>query len=203
MIVLSSVALVISAGSGYFNIVRQTDYLSGIVTIIPIALARGTEIIFYDEISINLINSGNRTAVIDHIDLIVDQSLAKQGAENNCMNGTKFRTDFETLVIKEKEIVAKKVKIIPLGRSDEEKLKSGHNITLALSDENKKRDSFLIEMCLGIGVSTPALANRYKIIPFLQFETVKDRYEFSFSSDRERLSKPFEILRQSGSIFSD
>jgi hypothetical protein len=110
-ITLSLLAFIISAGSAYFNIVRQIDDVRVTVGDGPYLFLddRGRTALFGDQ-QITVINSGNRSAAITDVTLVVSKGSEKLESVSECTKPETISMYYATdgFVIKPGEITVQK-----------------------------------------------------------------------------------------------
>jgi hypothetical protein len=163
--VMSSVAFVVSISVAFFTVVRQEDNISVVFRDTPFLMRDDGEslMVKWGELSIVLINNGNRPAVVSHIALRVHEYIKER--VNEC-DGSEaatvtFETDFEPVVLKEKEVTFKKIGIRSTASNSRQKLEKidVNSYRVMVDDSNKGKEKIPLEVCLYVGLSTPSLAD--------------------------------------------
>jgi hypothetical protein len=195
---IAMLALVISAVTAYFNIVRRSDEVSIVIPTFPGHWIEGKNLIL-SEFTIVLINTGDRDAVLDLIWLTVDQTTPGHDA-TDCKKGESVGVDGEPVVIKAKSAISKRFN--PIALSDEKGEKS--TIEVKLSEENIRNESFPLEVCIDLQISTPAEALTWKTISISRSEQFrKDGKHVNPGFVSHDTTRPIVIVRHVGSIFGD
>jgi hypothetical protein len=161
---VSLIALTISGIGAYFTILRVQDNVSVIFAGAPIAYWNEQDelSVFPDKENVNaiFINSGNRPAVIIWINLFFIQHATTKS--DNCAkhpygNEATFQTDFEPLVVKEREVLTKKLKT-SISSDTNIKKKDDGNFAFPLMSELRDQSYINVTVCAAIRIATPSVA---------------------------------------------
>jgi hypothetical protein len=212
---ISFLALAISGGNAYFSTLRLEDHLSVIFTNAPLAFWNDDDHLVVPpenlEATAIFINSGNRGAIVISLDLFfVQYSQAKPDYCANYVygNGATFSTDFTPLVVREKEVTSKKVKIASFhGGQNVQKDKEGayyFPIDGAKVDKNVVQ----VSVCAAIRVATPSIALHDTSVFAFTYSAVKGRGLYSGDTTAaDPLDKlwrtPQELIKETRTIFSE
>ena len=194
---LSVLAFLMSLATAYLTIIRQTDELRLVISSAPATFIEKRRIELGD-FSVSYINSGNRSAVIHYIWVIIDQETP--GPSSNCARGREAGFDPTAVVIKEKEVVATRIK----AHRVDVKSEKDERIGVPLTNENLKSGYFPYEVCLGFFISTPSQVMVKRTVSV--FKT--DKYDLvngfvGQSSDEKKTDRPLVLIRRTGNIFTD
>jgi hypothetical protein len=201
-ITLSSLALVISASSAYYNILRQQDDLR-----VVIGEAPG---IFYDTNARNIaiiggqgltfINSGNRAAAIMNVSLVIATPLKDENSPKCSTTSTyELRYLFEPFVMKPGELTVKSLQDMPIGSirpSDPRVRLLPHELF-----DIKLHDHIII--CLFFEVETPSSFNaKVEVILYdTNFLSEKEFDETQWPVPVKDGTPPAILIQKTGSIF--
>jgi hypothetical protein len=205
---LSILAFGISAGSAYYNIVRQSDHVRILIHTTPFITLDQDRTRFAAEPNetVLFINSGNRTAAITAVDLRVDQDRAKP-EECGATAGIQLEYDIEPLVLKPGEIVAKTMKL--KGKRPPEYIgvdplavNANGFVTFPVSNENMARDTLWIRVCMEIWVVTPDEYRSFTQIELYRSEIdINGQYILPTFKSSGWINEPRSLVQRSGSIF--
>jgi hypothetical protein len=189
---LSILAFLLSTISAYFTSLRQSDRLSIILSSTPAIFIQDKKIVPSSFLAV-FVNSGNRAAVVHHMILAVDQETPGRDRAN-CPKAIFAGWDVEGLVVKEKEIANKLVKLGGAGGIDPK---------IPISEENLKRGTFPLEVCLSVRLSTPSQAMIEKRVSIIRDENFSVARGFSVTTAEGYALGPFVLVARSGNIFMD
>jgi hypothetical protein len=159
----------------------------------------------WQELSVVLINNGNRPAVISRVSLHIHEydEDRKFECEYNAAVTSTFETDFEPVVLKEKEVTYKKLNIgstfVSRGEKTIEKVDAKSYRTL-LSEKNKGKEEIPVEVCIQVALSTPSLAD-HRVNISLEREDVQ-RHWVNMGRYEPEPPRPHRLLREFGTIWS-
>lgn len=194
---VSMLALLISAGTAYLNLIRQTDDVSFILTTWPSIQVTRESIILPSSFSMSFINSGNRAAVIHEMKVMLDQ-VTEEGSRfaGTCPSGEPINNDFEGMILKEKEILSK---VVTLANPRRETTAAN-----ALSEKQRVP----VELCFNFLVSTPTIALKRRVVPVLRAdmpivskETTQPHPLEQYGLDLGIEFRPYPVIQRYGTIF--
>jgi hypothetical protein len=198
----SCLALLISGGSAYFNVVLQKDDIRVVIGSTPFfSLRPNGDIATVGEQELTFINSGNRAAAITSITALVTRFSVPEDLLMTCDGPDVYRMRFEVeaFVIKPGEILVKKIPVSrDLGWNEE---KGGVLVLPKKMYEAKHGDKYLA--CLAMNITTPDSFSK-EVSP-RAFEYVLKRLPLFSEEEKRPLfehDKPVVMLQRSGSIFS-
>jgi hypothetical protein len=206
---ISMLALAISGGSAYFNILRVEDRVSLIVEDGPVAFMTNDNnfsVYLDSEPNFIFINSGSRPAVIAWLRLFFLQSSGK--AQKTCSsfldgNEATFDTNFEPLVVKEREVVTKKIKMTDAAIESKMKKGSSGNFLFPVETAFIGETRITITVCAAVRVVTPSVALHDAAVPIYQYMMTRMGDFTDESSDIDAAWRvPQILIRESGTIFS-
>jgi|GEM_PF-3601775 len=205
---LSILAFILSLGTAYFNLLRQDDDLSLTVKSVPFMNRPSSEVLTAKidrPIELIFINSGNRPAVVSEISVglnqLVDGKTRCPAPQQSDQAGTAwFATNFESFVIKEKEVATKKVVINrrffgPPIKSDDTA------VTLPIVDSLKPKNVIPVEVCLTLQVATPSLSSRNILVVAASYELGTNTMVLKVGNPDDGL-KPYQLIRVRSTILS-
>jgi hypothetical protein len=209
----SALALTISAGSAYFSIVWQTDNVSLVFQSPPI-ISMFSENLYIEKpvgYPMVLINSGNRAVAISWITFLVFQhkkQLAEQCQGDEGEIATAFQTDFEPMVLKEKEVAIKTLRVtraeIEKSAIEETDINGEAFLRFPVKKELKGSDYLPVEVCLEVSVSTPSLAyHSTKIQVGTLGVTSGGVYLDDKATPPGWVPRPQVVIKRSGTIFDE
>ncbi len=162
---ISFLALAISGGNAYFSTLRLEDHLSVIFANAPLAYwDDGSNLVVpldSSEATAIFINSGSRGAVVISLDLFFAQySPARPDycANHVYGNDATFSTDFSPLVVREQEVVSKKVKIIGFRGGENVKRSKDNAYYFPIDTKQIDNNQVEVSVCAAIRVATPSVA---------------------------------------------
>jgi hypothetical protein len=183
-IILSTLAFLLSAGTAYFNIVRQEDNVSvtfGRVPSISISETNDRFLIVEDEVDLILINSGNRGVAISGLAMFVMQhdqhTRCKTATSGN--DGAWFTYKIEPFIVKANDLEAKRLRIAqPYSSSETPKNKSGQ-YTFPFEEINKGRPEALIEICFAVFFTTPGQSRGVEFVSGFKYKVTSRGYSYN------------------------
>jgi hypothetical protein len=158
----SAIALAVSLLSAYYNIFRQSDDLSIVVSFPPMPDEEGELTLrsASHELYGTFVNSGNRAAVIGSVSLWFPQRATQ--AELNCREldlvDSQVPLVMEPWVLKEKEVVIRTLK------PNDSLIEKDGSLMIPLAFEAKKARSWWVGVCLSLGIVTPSGASSANIL---------------------------------------
>jgi hypothetical protein len=181
-----------------------------------------------DEISVVFINSGNRPVAILSLSIMVNQPT-KESADAGCsieirsageditsgfyLSAETYQTDFEPVIVKEREVVARKFKIVGRDGTTRSTISlQRYNAELQPTELFGRDGTFPIDVCFRVSVATPSNADAYKLIRVQRWYGRKQLNSqiYDIFSDvvgsygaPEKVKKPFEVYHHSGNILTD
>jgi hypothetical protein len=175
-ILVSIAALVISAGTAYFSLVRQSEQLRVFVGDAIPFLTRTDDgrLQLEGNLDIAFMNTGTRPIIVLSVDLVIDDiPEGKDGGRKSCdriFGGLPF--DVDSFVVKEKESVAKLLKLRfdprrPIGNA---KSTEDGRIVVPAPKNSRGEPSRFVGTCLRIGGATPSRQPLVADIPIGDFE---------------------------------
>jgi hypothetical protein len=204
---MSFIALIVSGIALYLNSIQTTDDLAIVAAVTPELSARqdGRLQLADADVSVVFVNAGSRPAAITSFSVTMSQ-LRKDGIPTGeeCLDEmvyedhTKsYRTDFVPLVLKEKEVTLRQLKLVPKSKEPD--------LAFPISRDNRGEKSFPIVMCFNVDAATVSDTRVYKYQIVRRWQVSKsslnDRYEVT--SEGEDTNKPMPMYRHRGTIFSD
>jgi hypothetical protein len=200
-LVIAVLALCVSGGTAYFNVVRQRDDLRVVISSYPVVLFVSKQLFLFDlPLKLAFINSGNRTAAIMSINWAFD----KQESAGTCVNGRSVDYEVAPFVIKPGEIVLKELKIA--NSHNWKRAKEGYwslsesTLTVGTGD--------LVKECMQFGIATPDSVSWEVQTPLysgkvlsIPTEMEKDQWLAVFQGHIYK--KPVVLLQTSGTIFGN
>jgi hypothetical protein len=199
---VSVIALIISGGSVYFTLLRQIDDVSMVVGGMPMAdWVDGKALsIEANEFNVTFMNTGTRSVVVNW--LAVDYAQPIYDDEGCARHATSFTTDLQPLVIKEKEIVVKKIKIADASHGlfgiNAERL-SSNKYTFKLLDHNRGKDTVRTEICITVSLTTPS-RDHYLAKHSMWFTYASEKGADAGTVHVDTLG-PKKLIWESGTIF--
>jgi len=196
--VIAVVAFVLSLWNFYSTSIRQMDDVSIIISSVP-SLRRvdADKMITRKKLStIALLNSGTRPATILSVDVLFIQS--PRSPEEECSGDhsslrIRFETDFEPLVLKEKETVVKTIKITgyqgPKGYAEQ----TGDDFTVTIRGEYRKERTVPVAICYAVHLATPSVSSRLQVVPVTK--TVVSEIGLFISDDYGEDLRPKELIK--------
>jgi hypothetical protein len=190
----SALALVISSFTVFVNLIKAEDNLRVVMEPQPLPFvtrdkAGEPEIsLSLNKTEVTFLNSGNRPAAINSLIGVVKQPTV-EGKSATCNDGDTFREffDFQPLVLGPQKIETRT--LIP---------RDQRSAAIEVSEANKKRETFSVIFCLELGVITPDIYDRKRLVPVAAFEL--DKNEFSPRIPDQR-SIPAVVLHGLGTTF--
>jgi hypothetical protein len=185
---LSILAFIVSAGTAYFNILRVEENVSVAVDFRVFALIRpggadfpsdqhNLSVSSVEETPIVFVNSGNKSVAVLSASFIYIQT--KEGDPRKCRlergpgidAQTLFKTDLDPLVLGPNDVIVKHVKITaaPGYQSDNIRRIGEHGFVFPVSDENRTKSKFQMQVCLGVELTTPSVSNHYSEVPIFEY----------------------------------
>jgi hypothetical protein len=194
---MSGGALLLSALSLYFSVLRETDDLRLIVSELPdVQLEDRDHLSMNDNFSLSLINGGNRPAVILRYTLLVDQGMDDGYCSDRAIW---FYSDTAPIIVKAGEALSAGVKLRgPDAHGSQVKAANGR-WTIPISDRSEE-DFAHVRLCLELEVATPSLAYERVQLRILQGTGRLDK-DMPFLLLTEDLSRPHQVIRHRGFSF--
>ncbi|KZD22934.1 hypothetical protein A4A58_05875 [Tardiphaga robiniae] len=194
---MSGGALVFSALSLYFSVLRETDDLRLIVSKLPdVQLEDRDHLSINNEFSLSLINGGNRPAVILRYTLLVDQGIDDGYCSDRAIW---FHSDTAPIIVKAGEALSAGVELKgPDEESTQVKAAKGR-WTIPISDRSEE-DFAHVRLCLELEVATPSLAYERVQLKILQGTGRLDK-DTPFLLLTEDLSRPHKVIQHWGFSF--
>jgi hypothetical protein len=157
-ITLSALALSVSVLALFYNVIRQVDRLT-VEMPSPAIAVRHSEDGLYVPIGDNeivFINSGTRPVAVLSVSVRFVQNMSSSTA---CAErkGPVFGTNFEPTVLKERDIVIRKIRISHVVTAKPEVKKSMDPFEMYqfdIDEPNRKLERFTVDVCLQVQVST-------------------------------------------------
>jgi hypothetical protein len=199
-ITLSTLAFLVSAGNVYLSTLQVEERVSAIVYNSPTANPDdGNNLVVTagHESNVVFINSGNRPIAITELSFMFAdpaEAIIFADPETPCQGRWIFPTNFEPLIVKQGDIVAKKVKI-------------NNPVRFPISDINKRKFTFVMQVCLQVVFSTPSVTSDLRAVPVWHYRvrvegnpaTLQD---FNQKEPVEFYQKePAVIVRRVGTLF--
>jgi hypothetical protein len=204
---MSAGALIVSGITLYFNLLQTTDDLAVVAAVIPeLSMREDGKLQFADaNVSVMFVNAGNRPAAITSLFVSMSQ-LRRDGLPTGeeCLDEmvyedhTKsYSTDFVPLVLKEKEVTTRQLRLVPKGKEPD--------LAFPVARFNKGEKSFPIVMCLNIDAA--AISNtemsRYQIVQRWTVSKNSPNDSYDVTRDGPKTTKPLPIYYRRGTIFSN
>jgi hypothetical protein len=204
---MSVLALVVSGITLYLNSIQTTDQLAVVAAATPeLSVRQDGRLQLADaDVSVLFVNSGNRPAAITSFFVTMSQ-LRKDGIPTGeeCLDEmvyedhTKsYRTDFVPLVLKEKEVTLRQVRLVPKGKEPD--------LAFPIARDNRGEKNFSVVMCFNVEATTVSDTNvyRYQIVRRWQVSKTSPKEGYDVSSEHPNTGKPLPIYYRRGTIFSD
>jgi hypothetical protein len=177
-ITISILALVVSAGSAYYNVIQKLERVSLSVQFAPMLSKKGNVLTPRDEETYAVfINSGNRPATIVNLEVLFVQH--RDRLEFNCYPEIPYdeqiiyRTDLKPFVLKENEIVVKTVKlgprIIPGQRTTPGAQVTPFPVMKTLTGQSEVS----IEVCFDVSLLTPSLIDVRERVSVMKYDVAE------------------------------
>jgi hypothetical protein len=208
---LSILAFVVSAGSVYLSTIRQNDDLSIVAHNVPLVFLTDQNSLTVEqaESTIILINSGNRSATIISVGIFYrqhnDETKENCGGLSSWGSVMTFQTDLEPLVVKEKEVIARKVKIIDSKWYHKVNIKKTDTgtYTFPVKDEYRGKEYISVDVCLEVHLATPSVSSHRVIVLAQDYTVTAGGVFIGGGSDTEKIDwrKPKTLIKESGTIF--
>jgi hypothetical protein len=199
-ILMSTLALLISACTFYFNIIREKDDLRVVIEAAPDfeidyeKLAFGIQVPTY----LTFINSGNRPAAVLDVKLFLDQSpkaeLHQESCETEKGSATILASSFKPTIIKPSEITSVEVTFGHRRENPDDPI--ADPIPIEIESAKKKQINALI--CLRYTISTPDLVAEDRDAPLYHsnIELYRQPSGYFGGADIHRL-EPRTLIRTS------
>jgi|SRR5579862_2804659 len=207
-VTLSSLAIIVSVLTAYFNILRTAESVSLISDNEQLAmiLDENTLVIPSDiDGQIALINSGTRAVVISSVVVFYLQPV-KMTAPECLINGVNIRTDFESTVLKPNDVLVKKMKLekaaVFVQGDVEAKRNADGNFTFPIADHNKGKKDIIMDVCLEIAMSTPSTVFHVARVPVFRFHAQPNGWMYDPYSEGPIQQSPPVLISRTGTIFS-
>lgn len=206
MTALSIFAFLISAVSLYFNVIQRTDDVSLVFTTSLSMRRGGNDEVLLDKAAsypIVLINSGNRAVSISEISMLLFQH--NETPNTDCSNALAFPitfdTDFEAMVLKEREVVNKQLKLV----APSTRYTTGVNVLqesfhLPMRQGLTPLDEYVFEVCLEIKLSTPSVAFQPFRVPVAAVNSAQGGL-YADASARWH-PRPLVVIKKWGTVFN-
>jgi hypothetical protein len=204
---ISVLALGASGLTIYFNMIRQRDDLRVVLSSLPkldVDLDRNLGTLSEDKMTLVFINSGTRPVIILGVEYVVGAISNPPDEGRDCW-GPKLFTESEVVVVKEKEIVTKQMRLLPevlTTYGDRENFRVAKGGKLTFSTGRQADEDYRAAICLKFSIATPSVSSVSKTI-------IAAKHMFSPQGgggggcDCENAPKaPIVIWEQTGSIFS-
>jgi hypothetical protein len=202
-ITIALLALSVSAATAYFNVIRTTDDLSMVATNIPELKVNSVGMLELStsDVSVILINSGNRRAAISSFLVSISQlrpDARHLGSE--CLDELPrkdrtqiYSTGLDGLVVGDKEVRTQRFML------------NGKTGPLAfpIAPFNKGAKGFTVVVCFDIDVVTPSAADvsNYQIVREWKITKGSDGNYDVTVADKPDDRKPLQIYRRVGTIW--
>jgi hypothetical protein len=201
-VILSVLALFVSAVTAYFNIFRTEENVSAIPVKVPFAQLESDDTLYIrptDEAVVIFINSGNRPAVIRWVHLFYGQPATK--TEFECA-GAHFATNLEPTVVKPNDVIVSKMRITePLlwfGGTESTRRADGA-LSFPISHDNLSKADVVIDICLRVTLATPSTISHDAVFPLIRYHAVPTGLRLpphlAFGE------QPVVLIRKMGTIF--
>jgi hypothetical protein len=198
----SALALIISAVSAYFNLVRREDNLSVVIDGFPFVHQVDSDnlAITSEDTTLAFINSGTRSAAVTSVNIFFLQhdGASRCSETSTGSDGVWFATTFQPVAVKANEVVTQKINISHPFRVDSSKRNDKGWYLLRLNNENKSKKIVNVEVCYAIFVATPSVATHVEHLSGVEFRLQGQNTLFD-PIDPNR--PPKLLLRSSGTIF--
>jgi hypothetical protein len=193
---LGVVAILISAFTGYYNVIRQSDDVGVVLSWPPTPDTEVGDLALKSKKSAlyaTFINSGNRGAVISEAVFWFPQRSKESDADCTHIEfvDSMVPINIEPLVLKEKDVAVR------LLSPRESVLEKDGSLVIPLAYEARTAASWWVAVCLGIGVVTP-LGHHFKMLPLLKYD-IKDKEWMKHTGQSYQPSQ--KLLQRTGSIF--
>jgi|HubBroStandDraft_6_1064221.scaffolds.fasta_scaffold555086_1 hypothetical protein len=200
---IAVLALIVSATTAYFNVIRTTDDLSVVATNIPELKVNSVGMLELStsDVSVILINSGNRRAAISSFLVSVSQlrpDARHLGSE--CLDELPredrtqiYKTGLDGLVVSDKEVRTQRFTL---------NSKTGP-LAFAIAPFNKGAKAFSVVVCFDIDVVTPSAADvsNYQIVREWQVTKGSEGNYDVTVADEPNNRKPLQVYRRVGTIW--
>jgi hypothetical protein len=197
---IALLALIVSATTAYFNVVRTTDDLSMVATNIPELKVNSLGLIELStlDVTVILINSGNRRAAISSFLVSISQlrpDTRHLGSE--CLDELPredrtqiYKTGLDGLVVSDKEVRTQRFKL------------NGPQ-TFFIAPFNRGVKTFSVVVCFDIDAVTPSAADvsNYQIVREWQVTKGSEGNYDVTVADKPDNRKPLQIYRRVGTIW--
>jgi hypothetical protein len=193
-IVISVGALVVSTTTAYYANFLQVDELRALALVNPqpsytdaYALPGHWQLVF--------INSGTRAVAVTYAAMAISDEFSGKGGRSCSSQGNDvFETDLAPLVIKEKEIISKEVKLKSNTISSENwMIRPDGNVSLPHEPTGLHRG----DMCFIFALATPSDANAFGELSAVGYEYAPQGFTVSFAAK----PKPTVIWHSTKFIF--
>jgi hypothetical protein len=206
-ITVSTLALIISGVTAYFNIFRTQELVAAVVhnyvgpmkandqTLYITSSSEGAQVAF--------INSGTVSVLISHVQFLYVQP--DEGADKRCPldGGANFFTDFESAAVKPNDVLVKKVKITksynPYSTSVTATPRDGAWY-FPIRPENSGKPRITVDICLDLLLSTPSEYNHHSVAPLIRYYALLN--DVVGGEGATEPEQPAILINKTGNIFT-
>jgi hypothetical protein len=205
-VTISVLALIVSGGTAYFNVIQKVENVSVTVRYTPSVDKDGDKLAVRPETySVFFINSGNRPVTIFGMSVLFVQH--KERLAFNCYPETieaaagQFDTDLEPFVVKENEVAIKSFKIGARHPYGQQRVEGPDASSFLIIDELKQLKDIPIEICLDVELSTPTLKYYSQRVSLLKIDVADWGYFYGDDIAARTPNTPAILIDRKTTIF--
>jgi hypothetical protein len=206
---ISLVALTISIAMAYFNVVRQVDRISVVLSDPPMAFRPSEDKLFMqrNDMTLSFINSGNRPAIILKVWVLVIQPEALSTEDcggSRIIEMEEIDTTFEPSVVKPGDVLTRVIRMTrpTLDLAEDDK---PEGLFVNVTEDRVKNEQVPVELCYEISLATPSQKWHHESVPITKYEALVMHggpgIALDFSKIRLGERRPNILIDQVGTIF--
>jgi len=205
-LIISCLAFLVSAGTAYFNIIRQTDDVRLVTPQAPFVVIDDQGMLGVSgQQQITFINSGNRDVAVTGITLVLFKLRAPPPVNSQCNDAADLQVanlvyNFEPFIATPGHIVIKTFDRTLYPKIWETDTADSHLKNFVLGPIFGKGD--IVFTCLRVSVTTPDMVTDHAFVP-QHYVMIKDLpHEGAVASSVTDSNKPYSVVRVMGTVLS-